>query len=60
MFNIRLFFSCRTNSFYSRTPGNAKGNSGLNPEADEFVPVFTVNYIFIHILMPFLHSIFLA
>ncbi|CAF4384404.1 unnamed protein product, partial [Rotaria magnacalcarata] len=23
------------------TPGNAKANSGLNPEADEFVPVFS-------------------
>ena len=28
--------------FCFRTPGNAKGNLGLNPEADEFVPVFTV------------------
>lgn len=25
-----------------RTPGNTKANSGLNPEADEFVPVFSV------------------
>jgi len=31
--------------FLYRTPGSAKANSGLNPEADEFVPVFTVIFI---------------
>jgi hypothetical protein len=34
--------------FFSRNPGNAKGSSGLNPEADEFVPVFTVLFCFFH------------
>jgi hypothetical protein len=35
-------YSEKKTYFLYRTPGNAKGNSGLNPEADEFVPVFTV------------------
>ncbi len=34
-------------SIFFRNPANAKGNSGLNPEADEFVPVFTVLLFFI-------------
>jgi len=29
--------------FLSRTPNSTKSNGGLNPEADEFVPVFSVN-----------------
>ena len=29
-----------------RTPDTTKSNSGLNPEADEFVPVFTVIFSF--------------
>jgi len=47
--------------FYYRVPGNAKSNSGLNPEADEFVPVFTVTFIIIifhHLKVKFPHVFF--
>jgi hypothetical protein len=39
--------------FFFRNPGNAKGPSGLNPEADEFVPVFTVLLFFIDSIIDF-------
>lgn len=40
-----FFFTSNSSIFFCRTPGNTKSNSGLNPEADEFVPVFSVIFI---------------
>ncbi|MBL8086438.1 MAG: hypothetical protein JNN26_27675 [Candidatus Obscuribacter sp.] len=47
MFYFDLQYCQRKSSFFSRLCRNSgKANSGLNPEADEFVPTFTVLFCY--------------